>query len=200
MARRTPQQARQTRETLLKTALSQYAEQGVCQTNLKRIAAQAGVTHGALYWHFKNRDDLIIALATQYHLPFERIGMEYLQAIDQDALHALTGFLVDSLYGIVRDPTYAQVYRLFYQRRAELPASTLLDELLQADQQCAIDYIGRFLKQARKQKQLAKKTRHQPLAQTVLAQSLGLINQQPLSGTLITPGIDNLIRGLRATR
>ena len=62
MPRRTKEEAEQTRLLLLETALVMFAQRGITNTSLKDVAAEAGLTHGALYWHFKNKTDLVVAL------------------------------------------------------------------------------------------------------------------------------------------
>ncbi|WP_148721454.1 TetR family transcriptional regulator, partial [Klebsiella pneumoniae] len=58
MARKTKQQARETRQLILDVALRLFSQQGVSSTSLATIAKAAGVTRGAIYWHFKNKSDL----------------------------------------------------------------------------------------------------------------------------------------------
>lgn len=43
-------------------ALDAFYQKGVARTSLNEIAQAAGVTRGALYWHFKNKEDLFDAL------------------------------------------------------------------------------------------------------------------------------------------
>jgi TetR/AcrR family acrAB operon transcriptional repressor len=62
MARKTREEAEQTRQLLLDTAEKVFWEQGVAATSLTDIAAAAGLTRGAIYWHFANKLDLFNAL------------------------------------------------------------------------------------------------------------------------------------------
>ena len=55
--RKTKQEALQTRNNLLEAALIVFYDRGVAQASLDEIAKTAGVTRGALYWHFKNKED-----------------------------------------------------------------------------------------------------------------------------------------------
>lgn len=54
-----------TRENLLQAALLVFDRQGVARASLQEIATQAGLTRGALYWHFKNKEDIFAALCVQ---------------------------------------------------------------------------------------------------------------------------------------
>lgn len=175
MARRTPEEAEQTKQALLNIALQQYATVGIYGTSLKAIAAEAGVTHGALYWHFASRDDLIVALCESQSLPIERFYLDQLQAIDQNALEALGKFLVDSVLFISTDQRAQQIYRFFYSRRSELPQNEQLQALLIDQWELWEGYINKFLKQARKQKLIPKKTKNLPIASMLLSQVFGLL-------------------------
>lgn len=62
MARKTKEEAERTYYQLLDAAIEEFIERGVAQTTLLQIATRAGLTRGAIYWHFKNKDELIMAL------------------------------------------------------------------------------------------------------------------------------------------
>lgn len=58
MARKTKEDAEVTRQNLLGAALKVFSRQGYAAARLEDIAEEAGVTRGAIYWHFKNKADL----------------------------------------------------------------------------------------------------------------------------------------------
>jgi AcrR family transcriptional regulator len=64
--RRTKEDALETRQALLNAALRVFSEKGLEATRLEDIAERAEVTRGALYWHFKNKEDLLISLLDFY--------------------------------------------------------------------------------------------------------------------------------------
>jgi TetR/AcrR family transcriptional regulator, acrAB operon repressor len=74
MARKTKEEALKTREAILDAAVQVFSVKGVSRTTLANIAKEAGVTRGAIYWHFKNKEDLLSALWEQLLLPFEPIN------------------------------------------------------------------------------------------------------------------------------
>src|SRR5258708_9239521 len=55
-------QAAATREELLGQSLRLFATRGVSNTSLDDVATAAGVTKGAIYWHFRNKDELFQAI------------------------------------------------------------------------------------------------------------------------------------------
>ncbi len=52
--RKTKEEAEVTREKLLDAGLKVFSKKGYVSTTLDDIAREAGVTRGAVYWHFKN--------------------------------------------------------------------------------------------------------------------------------------------------
>ncbi|QKN80271.1 acrEF/envCD operon transcriptional regulator [Scandinavium goeteborgense] len=58
MARKTKEDALITRQQLLDAAIEQFSLRGVSSTTLTDIADAAGVTRGAVYWHFNNKVEL----------------------------------------------------------------------------------------------------------------------------------------------
>lgn len=75
MPKRTKAEAEATREALLDAAETIFLERGVSKTSLEQIARQAGMTRGAVYWHFKNKSDL-------FHAMLERVKMPLRQLLD----------------------------------------------------------------------------------------------------------------------
>lgn len=71
--RRTKEDAEETRQKLLHSALEVFGEKGFAATRLSEIAAAAGVTRGAIYWHFKNKEELFLELVRSRINPFIQV-------------------------------------------------------------------------------------------------------------------------------
>ena len=69
--RRTKQDALLTREAILDAAEARFYDHGVAATTLSHIAAAAGLTRGAIYWHFPNKLELFRAMQERARLPQE---------------------------------------------------------------------------------------------------------------------------------
>ena len=54
--------AEQRRKQLLESARKSFTEKGYRGTSTEEIAANAGLTKGALYFHFKGKEDILLAL------------------------------------------------------------------------------------------------------------------------------------------
>lgn len=71
MARKTKEDALETRNQLLDAAEKVFFDKGFSQTSLMDIAEAAGLSRGAIYWHFKNKGDLFEAMADRIRLPLK---------------------------------------------------------------------------------------------------------------------------------
>lgn len=70
MARKTKENAEKTRNQILDAAERVFHAQGVSYTSLEDVARAAGVTRGAIYWHFQNKAELFSAMHERVTLPF----------------------------------------------------------------------------------------------------------------------------------
>ncbi len=70
MARKTKEDALKTYHLLLDAAAELFSHQGISHTTLMGIANFAGMTRGAIYWHFENKEDVIKALWERDAAPF----------------------------------------------------------------------------------------------------------------------------------
>mgnify|MGYP003694060425 CR=1 FL=1 len=89
MARRTKIEAAATRGALLDAAERVFRERGVARTSLAEVAASAGVTRGAVYWHFRDKAELFEALCERVQLPMEAMLASAGEIRQKDPLGAL---------------------------------------------------------------------------------------------------------------
>ncbi len=110
MARRTKEDALATRHRLLDAAERVFQSKGVSATSLNDIAAQAGTTRGAIYWHFADKADLYNAMIERVTLP-----LEHAIAVASGGpapLAALRQALMDALKKTVNDPQTRRVFEV----------------------------------------------------------------------------------------
>jgi TetR/AcrR family acrAB operon transcriptional repressor len=62
LVKKTKETMRGTREKLLESALDVMSEKPFNTVSLDEIASRLGLTRGAVYWHFKNKSDLLVNL------------------------------------------------------------------------------------------------------------------------------------------
>ena len=81
--RRTKSQSEETRQRILDAAETVFIDIGVSKASLERIAAEAGVTRGAIYWHFANKQELLTAIfARVYDLHVAILARSFEDAAD----------------------------------------------------------------------------------------------------------------------
>lgn len=68
MAKKTKEEAEKTKQSIFDAALKVFERKGFVTTTLNDIAKEAGVTRGAIYWHFKNKTELFLALNEEIEL------------------------------------------------------------------------------------------------------------------------------------
>ncbi|MEA2101234.1 MAG: TetR family transcriptional regulator [Thermodesulfobacteriota bacterium] len=69
--KKTRADALRTRRQILNAALKVFGLKGYAATTLNDIARQAGLTRGAIYWHFENKRKLYEALLKDYYRTIE---------------------------------------------------------------------------------------------------------------------------------
>lgn len=136
MVRRTKEEAQETRSHLLDTAEHLFRERGVSHTSLADIASAAGVTRGAIYWHFRNKADLFVAMCDRATLPLESLFDGIADPTLADPLGKLREGCIEVLRLTEEDQRCRRVFEILSFK------CEFVDEIaptMQRRQQCRID-------------------------------------------------------------
>ena len=109
MVRRTRDEAAETRSGILDAAERVFSQRGVSHTSLEDIAGAAGVTRGAIYWHFKNKSELFNAMVNRVMLPIEEIVGRSADDDAADPLALLKEAAIGALKRTATDPQCRRV-------------------------------------------------------------------------------------------
>ena len=123
MARKTKEDALVTRDRILDAAEVVFEQRGVSRCSLQEIAQAAGVTRGAIYWHFENKADLVNAMLQRVALPLEEAISRSADPNTADPVLEVRNSLLNALRKTVACP---QVQRVFVIKMQKLE---YLDEL-----------------------------------------------------------------------
>ena len=144
--RRTKEEAEKTRQDLFKAALSIFSQKGYASTTLEDVAQEAGVTRGAIYWHFGGKAEMYSALLDKYSARasdivqdaaaeggrmveiLRRIFVRLLEAVESD--QALRAVMEINLFKTEYSPELADTF----SKQIE-SSRTLLSGIAQAMQQ-----------------------------------------------------------------
>jgi AcrR family transcriptional regulator len=114
-------EANSTRERILDVALELFLHQGYDGTSLREIAEQLGVTKAALYYHFKSKEDILLAL----HMRMHEFGKNALDSVGDEPMSLeLWGQLLDQ----VVDQMLAQRKLFLMHERNQASLEKLHDE------------------------------------------------------------------------
>lgn len=126
--RRTKAEAEQTRQDILHAALQLFDEQGYGATSLVQIAKQVGLTRGAIYWHFKDKGDILRALGEYYLQP-------HIQKM-AEALHHENSWqesceILIALFGDFHDPQRLRLVHLCHSQDGIAAENSDIKQMMQ---------------------------------------------------------------------
>jgi TetR/AcrR family acrAB operon transcriptional repressor len=110
MVRKTKEDAEITRLHLIEAARRVFLECGVSRTTLEKIASAAGVTRGAVYWHFRNKTELFFAMREQAILPF--VDRVIFHETDEDPLAGIEAALREIIQILVDQPATRETFEI----------------------------------------------------------------------------------------
>lgn len=113
MARKTKAEAELTRLQIIDAARREFHARGVGRTTLEQIATAAGVTRGAVYWHFKNKEDLFFAMRNQVFLPVvDGFNHELLATHADDPLLGIELSLLEIIDTLATQPAVRETHQI----------------------------------------------------------------------------------------
>lgn len=116
MVRKTKQEAQETRMGLLDAAEQLFQQRGVSHCSLQDIAQAAGVTRGAIYWHFKDKAELFEAMMERAIMPLEE-GMNLHETpAEVLSLAELRWGLINVFYSTVHNERTRRVFDIAMQK------------------------------------------------------------------------------------
>lgn len=146
MVRRTKEEAAATRTQILDAAELVFHDRGVSRTTLAQIATAAGVSRGAIYWHFENKVALFQAMLERLHLPLETLALASENEDEPDPLGHMRELLIQLLKRVEQDPQSRRIGEIL---RYKCEYSDDLGDLRQQMKQAHLDCDERIAKSLR---------------------------------------------------
>lgn len=115
MARRTKEEALETREQLLDAAEKIFLERGVGHASLAEVADAAGVTRGAIYHHFASKAELFEAMVARAEMPIDA-AFEPDDNAAVDPLGVLRKQTTSALLQLASSPRVRRVFEVAFLR------------------------------------------------------------------------------------
>lgn len=150
------EQATETRERLLDAACQVFDQKGYAATTLDLVAKAANVTRGAVYWHFKNKRDMFLALHDQLHLDFVQRAQADLAQEGKDPLHQLTELTVHDLEALATSEAQRMKYRILLQTADYANEADEFQQIHNASVNQCEDLLMQYFVRAKERGQIAK--------------------------------------------
>lgn len=150
MPRKTRQDALLTRERILDAAVDVFHERGVARPSLTDVAARIGMTRGAVYGHFRNKGDVLVALFERERLPWEEFVAAGHAAGGDDPLEVLRHALASLLRRACDSPVRARTLNILFYKVELAVEHPALVERLNAARQESHARLMLMIKRARK--------------------------------------------------
>jgi len=154
MARNTKEKALETRERILDAAEDVFYNKGVSNTSLNDVAQAAGVTRGAIYWHFTNKADLFDAMCSRIRLPMRKMIEDMADEKTSDPLGQLSKGCAFVMQQVVKNPHYHKILTILFHKCEYLDAT---DPILIYQKNWlvhGIDTVQRVLENAKTKRQV----------------------------------------------
>jgi TetR/AcrR family acrAB operon transcriptional repressor len=116
MVRRTKEEAQETRKQIMEAAEQAFYTRGVARTTLADIATLAGVTRGAIYWHFSNKSDLVQAMLDSLHEPLEEMAKNSESEDEVDPLGWMRKLLIHLFQQVAMDPKTRRINEILFHK------------------------------------------------------------------------------------
>ena len=162
MVRRTKEDAQETRNRILDTAVEVLNRQGVAQTSLNDIAREAGVTRGAIYWHFANKVAMFDAMIERLLCPLLFNSADRDALLEADPLGFIRSAADEFIGKMLSDTSFRRVFEIFWHKCEYIGEMAALRDSHLEEGENHIDLIQRAFALAQEQGQMDRRlTPHQ---------------------------------------
>ena len=189
MARRTKEEALATRNLVLDTAELVFERRGVSRTSLNEIAETAGLSRGAIYWHFKDKADLFNAMMERVMLPMEETLNPGSPTRSMGALAPLRQGCIDALKKIVSDPQVRRVFEIAIHKVEYVDELQAVRDRRRDACKGHLDHIERAMAQSIRRGELSRR-----LSARTAALGLHSLLEGLFQNWMLDPGAFDLVR------
>lgn len=175
--RRTKAEAAETRDAILAAAEHVFLEHGLTQSTLTQIACHAGVTRGAIYFHFHDKLDIFQAIINRTCFPHEEIMIQAAACDHPNPMHVLEQSMLTALELFTTNERQQNVFTIIHQRCEYVgEIAPVIGHLKEARANVLSLFTG-LLNISERRGELSKEWTSISAAQILLAILSGLLNE-----------------------
>lgn len=176
MARRTKQEALETRARIIDAAELCFFQTGVSHTSLANIAKRAGVTRGAIYWHFENKDEVFDAMLLRARTPTQHLEDATRDSDEPDPLGRLRVLLSEIFRQTQHDPSTRRISEIVFHKCEYTDQMCDLRENMRQLRQQSLEKLENALHNAVSRQQLPERLDIPMAARCLQAQLIGTLD------------------------
>lgn len=198
MVRKTKEEAEKTRQDIIDSARTVFHQCGVSRSTLEKIAKEAGVTRGAVYWHFKDKAEVFFAMREHVFAPMvERTDAILFADSYDNPLDAIEASLKEFFRVLDDCSVVRQVFEVMISRCEYVDEFASVQEEVGRPAQEFLEKIERIYRRAADKGMLREGLDPAATARDTWAFTSGLLHL--LLGCQIDTGLDQRIPQMIAT-
>ena len=116
MARKTNEEAQATRAHIIDSARRVFHAEGVNRSTLDKVAKTAGVTRGAVYWHFANKAELFLAVKQTYTSEFDLLQSLLSTSAGDQPLDAIARYIKALFTALLENEAARETFEIILLR------------------------------------------------------------------------------------
>lgn len=201
--RRTKEEAENTKKAIIEAAVKVMNEKGISATRFEDIAEEANVTRGAIYYYFKNKNEIIITI----HQKMKKQVMDLFETFISDSVDPLVSIkngFKEVFSRFENDKKYRDVEELFLKARftSLFKQDKELCKIANEEQKDTISEIMELIKRAQETGSLRKDIHPDNIGYILVSFYLGFITtwlampNAPKSVGLLDDYIDVMLHGM----
>ena len=205
MARRTKQEAEATRENILDAALDIIYEKGYARSTFVDIANRIKLTKGAIYWHFKNKPEMFLALAGELE---QQIEARMKPVMDNTrTLVDLKRALYEMILLVAREKKFRKYYTTVFYRMEWTDELLSVKHFFEKQDRSMMAWVVDILSHAQSTGAIPKEKDSASLSRALLELVNGLIaycmigspeTRSNEASEIVETGLDTFFLGIRA--
>lgn len=152
--RRTKEEAEQTKQDILEAALDVFDEKSYDTATLSNIAKKAGVTRGAIYWHFENKFDILRELMEKYFGEFLNDVYSEMNERNESSIASIVILFDSYAKNILNNPDTLKFRRVLEHKISFTENTEQIESLFGTFKKNMLDTLLKLIKEGQEKKEI----------------------------------------------
>lgn len=200
MARRTKEEAEETKKAICLAALDIFCEKGYSRTTFDEIAKRINLTKGAIYWHFRNKADIlteIIRKGFTISQSLLNVNISQVNSIYDFKEHILSEVKLIQENKIYKKFLFFVIFQMEWSEAILNKVGSEIQDLIQANE----EILKTALRKSQESGEISSSVNIEELSWLLACMHQGMIkniisnNYQGDASHLVSTGFDLIIKG-----